>query len=63
MTHHQKLGENLDKLEVLSDIYNDMIKKQYPNKSQKDIAKLKVKLVKKEMMLLTYLISQDIGSI
>jgi hypothetical protein len=54
------IQEHLDKLEVLSDIYNDLAKKRYPSKQEKDIAKLKMKLLKKEMMLLSYLVEKDI---
>ena len=54
------IKEHLEKLEVFTDIYNDLAKKQYPSKQDKEIAKLKMKLVKKEMLLLTYLINKDI---
>lgn len=53
-------GEHVDKLEVLSEIYNELSKKHYPSKEDKDIAKLKMKLVKKEMLLLNYLIGKDL---
>ena len=53
-------GEHVDKLEVLSEIYNELSKKHYPSKEEKDIAKLKMKLVKKEMLLLNYLIGKDL---
>ena len=52
--------EHVDKLEVLSEIYNELSKKHYPSKEEKDIAKLKMKLVKKEMLLLNYLIGKDL---
>jgi len=56
-------GEHVDKIEVLSEIYNELSKKHYPSKEEKDIAKLKMKLVKKEMLLLNYLIAKDLESI
>ncbi len=52
--------EHVDKLEVLSEIYNELAKKDYPSKEEKEIAKLKMKLVKKEMLLLNYLIGKDL---
>jgi dsRNA-specific ribonuclease len=57
------LREHLEKIEVLSDIYLDLLKQKYPTKAEKDIAKLKMQLVKKEMLLLNYIITQDIGSL
>ena len=53
-------GEHVDKIEVLSEIYNELSKKHYPSKEERDIAKLKMKLVKKEMLLLNYLIAKDL---
>jgi hypothetical protein len=55
-----KIKENLDKLEILSDIYFDLAKNKYRNKRERDIAVLKMKLVKKEMLLLSYLVDRDI---
>ena len=52
--------EHVNKLEVLSEIYNELSKKHYPSKEERDIAKLKMKLVKKEMLLLNYLIGKDL---
>ena len=51
---------HLQKLEVLGDIYNEFTKKKYSSKEDRDIAKLKMTLVKKEMMLLNYLIQKEI---
>jgi len=54
------IKEHLEKLEVFTDIYNDLTKKSYPSKQDQEVAKLKMKLIKKEMLLLTYLINKDI---
>ncbi len=54
------LEEHIDKLEVLSEIYNELGKRNYPSKKERDIAKLKMKLVKKELLLLNYLVSREI---
>ena len=54
---------HLQKLEVLNDIYQDFTKKKYPGKEERDIAKLKMTLVKKEIMLLNYLIEKEIDNI
>ncbi len=56
------LKENLEKLEVLSEIYNDLGKKPFPSKKDMEIARLKMKLAKKEMLLLSYFISKQIES-
>jgi len=53
------IKENLDKVEVLSEIYTDLEKKIYPSRKELDIAKLKMKLVKKEMLLLNYMINKE----
>ena len=55
----EKIKEHIERLEVLSDIYHDLFSKNYINISEKDIAKLKMELVKKEMIVLTYLINKD----
>ncbi len=60
MNKENSIKEHLDKIEVLSDIYQDLAKKPYPNKKEKDIAKLKMELIKKEMLLLNYIISKDV---
>ncbi|MFH2020512.1 MAG: hypothetical protein ABIJ34_03805 [archaeon] len=57
----EKVNDSLERLEVLSDIYNDFAKREYSSKSELDIAKLKMKLVKKEILLLNYRISKDIS--
>jgi hypothetical protein len=51
----EKIRNHIERLEVLSDIYHDFSEKRYPSKSEKDIAKLKMELVKKEMSV-TYLL-------
>lgn len=53
------IKENLDKLDVLSEIYSDLNKSTYPNRKEMDIAKLKMKLVKKELLLLNYMINKE----
>ena len=58
-----KTKEHLDNLEVLSDIYEDLSKRQYPTKKEKDLARLKMKLIKKEMLLLNYLIKRDLDKL
>ena len=54
------IKEHLNKLEVLGEIYQDMADKKYTSRQERDIAKLKMKLAKKEMLLLCYLIDKDI---
>ncbi|MEM3374729.1 MAG: hypothetical protein QXE31_05970 [Candidatus Woesearchaeota archaeon] len=58
-----ELKEDLDRLEVLADIYFDFSSKSYPNKSERDIAKLKMELIKKEMMLLNFMINKKIENL
>ncbi len=58
-----KISEHIERLEVLSDIYADLSAKTYNGRTEKDVAKLKMELVKKEMLLLTYLINKDIDKI
>ncbi len=55
----ENIKENLDKLEVLSEIYSDLEKSTYTTKKDLDLAKLKMKLVKKEMLLLNYVINKE----
>ena len=62
MTVKINIEEYVEKLDVLSDIYNDLTNKKYANKKERDIAKLKMKLVKKEMLLLNYLIGKEINT-
>lgn len=57
------MKEHLERLDVLSEIYQDLAKAKYPRREEKDIAKLKMRLVKKEMLLLNYLINKDIDAI
>lgn len=57
------LGEHLDKLEVLSEIYNNLFSQEYPTKQEKEVGKLKMQLVKKEMLLLNYLLEKEIEKI
>ena len=55
----ENIKERLDKLEVLGEIYQDLKKSVYPTKKELDVAKLKMKLVKKEMLLLNYMINKE----
>jgi hypothetical protein len=55
-----KAREQLDKLEVLKEIYSDLKNRNYATKEEKDTAKLKMQLIKKEMLLLNYLLNQEI---
>jgi hypothetical protein len=55
--------DHLEKLEVLSEIYRDLSKRRYENKTERDLAKLKMQLIKKEILLISYLINKDIESI
>jgi len=54
---------HIEKLEVLEDIYKNLSNNPYPNKKERDVAKLKMQLIKKEMLLLSYLIDKDIDLI
>lgn len=56
------MKDKLDKLEVLRDIYHDL-KREYPSKKELDLAKIKMKIIKKEMLLLCYAIDQEINRI
>lgn len=58
-----KAREQLDKLEVLNEIYSDLGSRNYATKEEKDTAKLKMELIKKEMLLLNYLLNQEITKI
>ncbi|MBT3721312.1 hypothetical protein HN789_00950 [archaeon] len=53
--------ENLEKLEVLSEIYNDLKNSVYTTRKDLDVAKLKMKLVKKEMLLLNHMINKEVS--
>jgi len=55
----ERIKNHIERLEVLSDIYHDYTTKKYNSRSEADVAKLKMELVKKEMLLLTYLINKD----
>lgn len=57
--NYNSIKENLDKLDVLSEIYSDLEKSLYPTRKELDVAKLKMKLVKKEMLLLNYMIKKE----
>jgi len=57
----ENLKSKIEKLEVLSDIYTDLGRHKYPTKSELDVAKLKMQLVKKEILLLSHLINNDIN--
>ena len=59
----EKIKNHLERLEVLGDIYEDLSNKTYPDKQERDIAKLKMELIKKEMLLLNYCIDTDLGKI
>jgi hypothetical protein len=63
MQGQSKVRDHLDRLEVLSDIYQDMAAASYINAAERDIAKLKMELVKKEMLVLTYLIDKETETI
>ncbi|MBN2367484.1 hypothetical protein JXC34_00570 [Candidatus Woesearchaeota archaeon] len=57
------ISEHISKIEVLNDIYLDLAGRKYTSAQERDIAKLKMKLLKKEMLLLCYLIDKDIDII
>jgi hypothetical protein len=58
-----KAREQIDKLEVLNEIYSDLKIRKYATKEEKDTAKLKMELIKKEMLLLNYILDQEIQKI
>jgi hypothetical protein len=58
-----KIKDHIERLEVLADIYQDLATNKYSSRSEKDVAKLKMELVKKEMLLLTYLINKEVDLI
>jgi hypothetical protein len=55
------IREELAQLEVLSEIYKELAENSYKDKEQLDMAKLKMKLLKKEMLLLNYNINKELG--
>lgn len=55
-----EITETVEKLEVLSEIYIDLGGKTYPTKKEMELSKLKMQLVKKEMLLLNYMINQTL---
>jgi hypothetical protein len=63
ISEQEKIKNHLERLEVLADIYHDLAANKYSSRSEKDVAKLKMELVKKEMLLLTYLINKDVDLI
>lgn len=52
----------LDRLEVLGDIYHDL-KGSYHSKREMELAKIKMQIIKKEMLLLCYSIDQEIDKL
>jgi hypothetical protein len=58
-TNFDNLKEKIEKFELLSEIYNDLGQNDYPTKKELEVANLKMKLLKKEMLLLNYLIDKD----
>ena len=56
----KNIEENLERLEVLSDIYDEISNREYSNKENMEVASLKLELIKKEMTLVTYLIRKDL---
>ena len=57
------INDNLEKLEVLSSLYNEIMQQEYPSRQSADLAALKMKLLKKEMLLLSYMVQKDISQI
>jgi hypothetical protein len=58
-----KIREDLERFEVLTGIYNDLCSRSYFSIEDRDIAKLKMKLIKKELLLLSYTINKELTSI
>ncbi len=56
----KKIEENLDRLEVLSEIFDEIKNREYESKESLDVASLKLELIKKEIALLTYLIKKEL---
>ena len=56
----QRLLENLQRLEALYDLYDELSKKAYSTKEEIEIAKLKMILIKKEMLLLSLMINKNL---
>jgi hypothetical protein len=59
ISEQEKIKDHIERLEVLADIYHDLATNKYSSRSEKDVAKLKMELVKKEMLLVTYLINKE----
>ncbi len=59
----REVQENLDKLNVLSDLFHEITSDNYEKREDLDVARLKLSLIKKEMLLSTYLISKEIETI
>jgi hypothetical protein len=58
----KQIGECLEKIEVLSDMYNDFGNMTFMHRNDLELAKLKMNLIKKEILMLTYQISKQIGA-
>ena len=56
----QQIGEYLEKIEVLSEMYNELGAHPFERKSDLEIAKLKMNLIKKEILMLSYQISRQL---
>lgn len=58
-----EIYQYIEKIELLADIYNDFYQKNYENKEKLELGKLKMKLTKKELLLLNYLLNKEIEKI
>ncbi|MEM2139245.1 MAG: hypothetical protein QXM96_03775 [Candidatus Woesearchaeota archaeon] len=57
------IEDYINRLEILADIYNDFLNKDYTKKTDLEIAKLKMQLTKKELLLINYILSKEIENI
>ncbi|NTV22998.1 MAG: hypothetical protein HGA85_01310 [Nanoarchaeota archaeon] len=62
MKKETEVREVIEKIDVLSEIYSDLGARSYSTKEQRDMAKLKMELIKKEMLLLTYMVNSKVDS-
>ncbi|MEM2131571.1 MAG: hypothetical protein QXR96_03535 [Candidatus Woesearchaeota archaeon] len=57
------IEDYINRLEILADIYDDFLNKDYTKKTDLEIAKLKMQLTKKELLLINYILSKEIENI
>ncbi|MEM4397300.1 MAG: hypothetical protein QW757_01590 [Candidatus Woesearchaeota archaeon] len=62
-SNFNNIEDYINRLEILADIYNDFLVQDYTKKADLEIAKLKMRLTKKELLLINYILSKEIENI